>query len=284
MQTLQTALQNDGSKPALCHTVAWDGSLRENITLELNHPRMPDVPTLFVGNTYVRRNNSRGCIYRANDDGTTGRVRRAMLREVQRGDFTLYFLCEPDGNDHAYLVHVILKPPVTVKVKNRFYSTVKTDGHVAIDDDGEFLLALRHGQHADALLPDGRVVRILCNGTITVEKLPIERQAHIRIAVTKELFKSARHLNGNHVIKTEDYAVHQLISIVEAITPHSETIRVNLARDIRALEKTYGLRPAVAERFVRTMTMTASRRAKATANTAIAAALEAAMQKKNGTK
>ena len=290
MQTLQTALRNDGSKPALCHTVAWDGALNENITLELNHPRTPCVPTLYVGNTYVRRNNYGGCIYRPNDDGMTGRVRRATLREVPNGEFVLYFLCEPDGGSHQHLVHVVLEPPANVMVKKRFYANVQTNGHMAIGNENEFLLELKADKYADALLADGRVVRVVCNGTVVVEKLPIEQQAQIRIAMTKELLKGASTLNGNLRVKSEDYALHQMISIIEAVAKHSEMIRVSLSRDLRTIEKQMGgFRPNVSERLEKVMWKLQSNGTKKAGRThenesAFEAAMKAAETKKNGTK
>ncbi len=270
------ALQEDATLPVLCHTMHWHGDMEDGFTLDLNHPMTPGVPTLFVGATYLRRYNGKGCLYVPKADETLGRVRRASLRSAPMGEFTNYFLAEPTRAETTHLVYVDLNPPAGVTFKVPFWIGVEARG-IKCSSNDEHLIELRAGDTAHVFLRDGQVRRITHNGTLTGEKLPFEQQAHLRIEQMKSLLKSAEKE------KQIDYALHQLINILQKTSKLSETIGAGIVRYVRDYERTHGLRPTVAQRL-RTVIGTIKpskpgREKPRQATTALAAALERAFAK-----
>lgn len=115
MRGIAHAIDREAKIPANCFTIGPQG-MSEGITLELRHPNV-DGPALVMGTgKWVLRNKKlgRGALYKANDTGTQGIVRRADLEEITPygGTRTFAVLSAPESDRSTYcVVHVNGKLP-----------------------------------------------------------------------------------------------------------------------------------------------------------------------------
>lgn len=240
---LDSKLTADTKAPALCHTVIWDGTLSEGMDIKLNSAIAQGCPALFVGNTYVRVDGINGALFHKTSV-QDAIVRRATLKEIPNGQYSMYFLTGAVGDDHPVMVHVDLNLPKQVKLKHEFWFGVQTQGRVLVKERREQLLLLKKGEHALIFCADGSVVKILhTKKGLKTESLRPERQATLRIERANDA------LSMTQDSRVRDTTYHEIISILEISRKFSDTIPAGIIRSFIPVVKATGFSRTVWQRL-----------------------------------
>jgi hypothetical protein len=220
-QVMERSAQRSGSSaaplgeaamPLLCYRLTSAGVLQEGFELELNHPASKGTPAMFMGEYYISRHYTHGCLF--DRWGSAGIVRRAIIEQAG----TVKVLSQPNGGNPPFLLHVnpIAELVPGAKPLEIFYIGVNGGRTVAQGQDcDERIVAFDDGTSADIYYSDGRVIRVVReHGALVLRQLNIMEQAGLRIAHAKRGIADAETLPRELRIKRTDRWYHELIAIL----------------------------------------------------------------------